>query len=657
MSDRKGGRDPGGSGAVLGVRLLRFAGVQGGSLVLSNLIQLGSIAVVANFLGPAELGRFALLLFVAGIVTQFMVIASKPGTIRRVFGGGDEDDDEDEEESQVSESPQRSLGAGMIWATLLGLLGAGFIVVFAAPLAGIVLGNRDDSELMAWAGAMVAFWPAFKLGSITIWLERRPTAFVLVDASRPFFGLSAMIVLLALGTGLEGAIAATAIGTAAGALLAAFFLRHSLQPSFSLGEAWTIVKMGRHRVPIVMSLWTIQNADVFLLSRVVSDTDLGIYALASRLGIVVSFLPQGFRVAMRPLRKAAVFQAVRDEYGQSTQRGQLLGYFTLLCIFAVLSMVLLGEVLVEVAPPSYGAAAALIPFTAAALVMPSFYRTVNQNVIVPRQRVVFISGCVTALVVFIALTFTLAPRIGTYAAPIGMLVGFGIPAGFMFLRCQLSNRAIAFPYREVAKALVLAVAIAAGFVAMPGVAPLLQLALALALLGVYVLALIVFRVIPENHWVPLAHMARSTIRGTTVRRFNPRAGLRSLPPGQRKALRRAVKQRLPAEQLRDGGKGEELVGILRRLGSEAGLPDIGKPTERDEEISVFLFERAPTAVRNASMRRLLDDGAPSDELRALEELVAHLRRVSGDAWRGEPKGSGSGVSSLRGRSRFGRARS
>ncbi len=37
------------------------------------------------------------------------------------------------------------------------------------------------------------------------------------------------------------------------------------------------------------------------------------------------------------------------------------------------------------------------------------------------------------------------------------------------------------------------------------------------------------------------------------------------------------------------------------------------------------------------MRRLLEDGAPSDELRALEDLVAHLRRVPNDAWEGESK--------------------
>ena len=60
MSSPKGGGDPGGTGVVLGVRLLRYAGVQGLSLVVSNALQLASFAVIANFLGPAELGQYAM---------------------------------------------------------------------------------------------------------------------------------------------------------------------------------------------------------------------------------------------------------------------------------------------------------------------------------------------------------------------------------------------------------------------------------------------------------------------------------------------------------------------------------------------------------------------------------------------------------------------
>ncbi len=627
-------QEPGGTGAVLGVRLMRYAGVQGASLLLSNLIQLMSVAVVAHYLGPASLGQYSLLLFLSGIVTQVFVVFSKSGTIRRTFGGGgDDDDDDDEDDTMVSSSPERSLGTGLLWTLVLGFSGAGLMILFARPISSALIGSPENSIFVVWAAAAVAFGTSCKLTSISLWLERRPTAFLIADAARPTISLIALAILLATGSGIEGAIASTAFGAAGGTLVGIFLLRGSFELGFDPREVFEIAKQGRRRAPVVFPFWVIQNADVFILSRVVSHEELGIYALASKLGFVVSFLPQGFRMAMRPLRKSAIFKAVREEYGQDTQRGQLLGYFTLLCIFSVLSMVMLGKVLVEVAPPAYSSASSLIPFTAGAMVAPAMYRTVNQNTTVARGRLVFVSGCLIAAVLFCGLTYLLAPVIGTYAAPISMMIGFGLPASYMFIKTQTGPRPIAFPTREVATGFVLAVVVAASYLAIPDVSKWADLAIALAFLVIYTVGLVVLRVIPENHWYPLAHMVRSSIRGTTIRNFKPRAGICSLEKDERKLLRRAVKQRMSASALRDG-EGAELVGLLRRVGTKAGVPGIDETTEHDQEISVFLFERAPTAVRNASMRRLLDRDASSTDLRALEDLVESLRKVPNEAWKG-----------------------
>jgi hypothetical protein len=76
-----------------------------------------------------------------------------------------------------------------------------------------------------------------------------------------------------------------------------------------------------------------------------------------------------------------------------------------------------------------------------------------------------------------------------------------------------------------------------------------------------------------------------------------------------------------------------LVRALRRVGERGGV-GVGEPTELDPEIALFLFEDASTAVRNATMRRLSDAGADSNDLQALENLVSHLARVPDDAWEG-----------------------
>jgi O-antigen/teichoic acid export membrane protein len=628
---------PGGSGAVLGVRVMRNSSVQAVSLVVGNVMQLVSVMVVAAFLGPSEMGRFALLTFLAGLVTQIASLLVKPGTVRRTFGGGDDDDDDDDDDEVVSSSPPHTLGAGLLWAIALGVVAAGLIYVFRRPVADVLLGDPEDENLVAIAGLLAGATLLFKITDITLWLERRPGAFLIADTSRPLLGLAVLTAFLATGSGVEGAILGTLIGTAAAGLVGLVLLRGSFEPNFDLGEIKQIILRGRYRAPIVMSFWLIQNADIFILSRFVDHSEIGVYHLASRLGFVVSFLPQGFRMGMRPLRKSAMWDAFHQQYGKQTAGGQLLAYFILVCILAVLAMVLAGNALVDAAPPAYAGAAGLIPLTALAFVGPALYRTVNQNVNIPNKRPLFIGGVISAALLFVGVTWALAGAIGVYAAPVGMIAGFGLPALFLFVRGQLGKKPLFFPYREVATALLLAAAIAGAAELLPDMDPWVDLLVAAAGCLLWIVLLVPLRAIPPEHWTPLVHMLRSFRRGTPVN-FRPRKGLRALEPAMRDELRLAVVGRLPRERLvpSAGDEGVRLVGALRVVAAEGGIPAAGDPTELDPELAVFLFEDASTAVRNASMRRLLDKGADANDLRSLEDLARALERVPVEAWEDRP---------------------
>jgi O-antigen/teichoic acid export membrane protein len=643
---------PGGSGAVLGTTVIRYSGLQGVAMVAGNLLQLITLFVITAFLGPSELGRFSLLFFLAALLTLSFSLPCKPGTVRRVFGGGDDDDDDDDEDTVVATSPKRSLGVGVLWSIVLGTVAAGLTIYFAEPLADGLLGDPDQANLIVWAGVMGGAGVLMKVASISLWLERRPGAFMVGEMSRPVIGLVAVVILLATGGGVEAAIAGAAAGAIGGALICFVLLRSSFEPNFQPSEVVQIIKRGAPRVPIVSSMWTLQNADVFLLSQAVDYTDLGIYTLASRLGFVVSFLPQGFRVAMRPMRKSVVFKAVRSQYGRAVTDGQILGYFSLLCITAVLSMVLLGDVLIEAAPPEYADAAPLIPLTALAFVCPSLYRTLNQTTSWEgKGRPIFIAGVVLAAVIFAAFTLLLAPEIGVYAAPVGVLAGFAIPVSFFFLRCQLGDSPIEFPYAAVGKALAAAVVIGGAFKLLPGMNTWLELIVVIAGMGLYAVLLLALRVIPEDHWPALTHIAGSVVSGRADR-FNPRRGLRAIEPDERARLRQAVLSHLPPEELAalEAGaepapgqdpaamkrtEGRRLVRLLRQVARSGGT-EVKNRTPIDGSIAEFLFADEPTAVRNAAMRKLLSNGADANDLRALEDLVKHLSGVPDDAWEGTP---------------------
>jgi hypothetical protein len=148
--------------------------------------------------------------------------------------------------------------------------------------------------------------------------------------------------------------------------------------------------------------------------------------------------------------------------------------------------------------------------------------------------------------------------------------------------------------------------------------------------------LIPFHVIPTEHYEPLLHMIRSFRHGTPAH-FRPRRGLRAIDDATRDELRLAIVGRLPRDRLLPsaGEEGLRLVRAMRTVGEEGGMP-VGAATDLDAEMAMFLFERASTAVRNASMRRLLDAGAEPSDLHAMEDLATRLGRAPVEAWEGQP---------------------
>jgi O-antigen/teichoic acid export membrane protein len=549
--------NPGGSGAILGARIAKYTGFQGISLVLSNILHAASIIYVAHRLGPTDLGTYTLLLFISGLITQVFHIFSKPGTLRRTFGQADDDDggsesdfgggkEGDDKDETVSESPQKSLGNGILWASLLGLVGGGLCIIFRVPIAESVMGSADKSEMVLWAGILGGVAAVFKLCDIIIWFERRPITFIIVDASRPLFNLILMAWFIHEGEGVLGAIKGAAIGTCIATVISVLALVRSFELSFTINETKQIIKRGFARIPIAMSMWIIQNADTFLLSRYVDHKQVGYYSLAQKLGYVVSFLPQGFRIAMRPLRKSAMFDAVKAQYGSAIARGQLMAYFCLVSMIAIVTMVMGGTLIVNQASAQFQAAAPLIPFTAAAMTMPALFRTVSGQVDFPKKRYWWIGSVVLSALTFAGWIAVLVPRIGIIGTPIASILAFGIPCAAMFIRNQRGPNPVHFPYRAIVTAALSGAAFAFFFKFVHFDNKWIQLAEIGGLMLLYFGSFFFLGVIPKYHRAPLWHIAKTALR-RKPHGFDRDAGLGALNQNQRRLLQDAVVNRVPVE--------------------------------------------------------------------------------------------------------------
>lgn len=627
-----------GSGASLGERVLRLSSIHSVGLLVNHGLTLVSAIVVAIFLGPADFGRYGLLLFAASLLSFLFNLGSKQGTMKRVFGGDDDDDDDDEEDdADVAESRQRALGTGLVLTGLISIAGTALFVVFADEVAGFLLGGEHDPALIAWAGIAGGFGAIIRLGSIAIWMEHRPIAYVLVDNLRPAIALAISVPLLATGAGVTAAIGGYAAGSAVAAVATILLLRNSVELCFMPREALTIMNRGARRIPLVSSMWVVGYMDIFLLSRFVGDADLGIYHLASKAGFAVAFLPAGYRKALRPLRKTPAFHAVEDEYGAGTARGIQLGYFLIMLAGVLLAVSLAARALGRISPEGYGEAASLIPLLSAGLVAPTVYRMLNKTAKFKNKSVWFIAGAVVAASIFIGASLLLIPPLGIWAPPVAMLIGFAVPALAITVKGQRGQSPAALPARAFFVSFGAAAVIAGAYYAVDPPGTILEFVVPFVGMAAWIALMPLTGAIPAAHRGALLQIAKGML-GRGRRGFDERAVIESLVPKQRRAAMLAIARSEPLHSVAAAVEADEdemarnLCRTLRQFAADEGSPS-GDKTRRDSQIGRYLFADSIPADRGAFGKQLMSSGGvdPGD-LHELERILEHLRGLPEETW-------------------------
>jgi hypothetical protein len=329
-------------------------------------------------------------------------------------------------------------------------------------------------------------------------------------------------------------------------------------------------------------------------------------------------------------------------------------------VTTLLLVVLATEVLIRLVPSGYEDAAPLIPLLAAGLMGPSIMRQVSRSVSIPHKRVNFILSVVSAALIFVASTVVLAPELDAYAAPISMIIAFTVAGGYLLLRGQLGEKPVRIPYWALLAASAAAAAAGAGFHFLDPGNAILQIALAVTLFGGYLWGMVLVGIVPRQHRRALFTIARG-LRGRPASGFRPRRALKRLDPADREALRLAIREKRPVEEIpgelatqgmelppSEGGAGNgaaiglQLVAAVRRAAREGGTPvpepDDGEEGDaRDSSIADFLFPTGTAAQRDAGMRGLLSGGLRGEELLTLEAVVDGLSRIPRKVWKEQPQ--------------------
>lgn len=417
--------------------------VFGFSGAVAQAVSLLIAPILTRYLSPAEYGTLALLTVSASIAGIFMGMGFRQAGSRDYYEADDKD-------------KPTALSTSFFTMVLIGLLVCIVLSWFSRPLSTFILGN--DKYAFTFFLAMVnayisqlALLPSALLrvkGEVNR-AVRTNLVVVLVTVT------TSLLLVVGFRRGVHGMVEANLLGTAVNCLLLWSVIRPYLKLEINYDKWKGAARYGIPFVPHTLCSMLMDGVDRYLIKIYVSISEVGIYAIASRLTSPIDLLINAMQQATMPQRYLVYKEPDK------------LSVYTDICKYAVGAVVLCGlilslfgkEIVMLLFPSSYWGSAKLIPlFCLAAFFRTLYYYTGATGVDQVRKTYFYPLFTVSALIVNVIANWFLIRSFGitgaAWASIIGAATLFAVSFG-----CSQYHFKISYPWSFIITALISAVLI------------------------------------------------------------------------------------------------------------------------------------------------------------------------------------------------------
>lgn len=595
-------------------------------------IGLVNVAVLTRLVPPSEFGRLVLLLAVSTALSLVYNLAIRQGTLGLMFGKGGEEEGEGDEEhegrrAELSGVSKRDVfGTGLLLTIAVGAAGTALIWVLAADLGRLLINTPPAAvRLAAVVAALTAVW---RMLLTVLRMERRPRTYVTFNVALAILALVAALPFVLRDGSAAGVLAGLVIATTSLTLIALLLMRKAYRVRLRLELIPALLQRGLVFVPLVLSMYAVNQGGVVILSRSVSAADIGLYGVAATFGRAISSFATVFFMAWTPIKRTSLFVAVHKERGDGWLHSTLTTYYALGlgAVFVALSAA--SGLLVRIAGPEYADAAPLIPAIGAAASAHAAFLLAYRISAFPRKRLVLVTVATLVAVTFVIAALMLVEALGLYAVPVAAFGSLSLGAAAMLTFNQCGPRPVPFQYAKLARIAVILGLCVAGPVLLAdqarALAGVVDLGSALAFPALILLSGAASRA----DLASVTRVARDVFRGQRRQRADLAMRVAELTPDQAQALEavaRPIRRRSAARVCPS-----LVVAALR------SAAPLWPSTKHDEAIGRYLTSDLSRAERDALARALWQRGVPPAELDRLEEVLDELKRLPLDAWRARP---------------------
>ncbi len=456
-------------------RIIKTAGIYSIAVAAGRMASFLLLPVYTRYLSPADYGVLELLELTSFIFSA--LIGMRIGDALFYYYA----------KANTPELKQQAVCTVFLGAGLLGAVGGTVGVALSPVLSKMVFGSEIYAAYFRMVFLTFSFSLSVEAGFCYLRALDRPVSYVGASIARLVVGIVLNVTLLMSGLGIYAVLWSSLLTTAAMAV----YLGGSALSGVRLQERFSrplLFQFVRYSAPLGisgLSMFVINYGDRFFLQKFATLEEIGIYSLAYKLGMLITYIQTPFDVYWR----SQMFSLVRKPNGDILFV-RVATYLALGLAFVVLLFSLFtGPVLQWMVPSTFWGAAQYVPWIAAAYVI----RTVGAHF-----RCVFLLEGQTSKEVQVTAVGTLTclagysiliPRYRVWGAVASTVAGFAAMFAVGLWQAQKVRR-YAYEYGRLAAVGVTTTALIVLFVFAKPQNPFLQIGLGMVLAGVYPLVLL-----------------------------------------------------------------------------------------------------------------------------------------------------------------------
>lgn len=268
--------------------------------------------------------------------------------------------------------------------------------------------------------------------------EHRPWAYAIL-ALISFGSTASLSVALVVYArrGIAGMLGGKLIAAVICLIVALLLGRYALRSRFHWGYVRETVAMGLPLVPHLLMALGLVTADRFILAHYRDFREVGLYAIAYTLGMIMSLITMSLNQAWAPVYYD---MARKGEDGGHVLGQMCSGLVILLAAIACFGALIAQDFVAHFLDHRYDSAGRVVPWIIGAYLAHSLFSMFSLAAMQERKTSLIMGASFAALVVNTVLNFALIPRLGMYGAAYATLVAYVVEALIMYALAQRAYR-------------------------------------------------------------------------------------------------------------------------------------------------------------------------------------------------------------------------